>query len=78
MARKKQIATDMPAIDESWRARDDLRTLSSAHEIGQDKKRMKAAQAEAKRQMTALEKVAGKASPRKRKSRREKLENVEL
>lgn len=60
MARKKSSpATDYPKPDDSWRARDDLRTLSTAAEISHDKKRLGAAKAEAKRQMQALQKVAG-------------------
>lgn len=70
-------------MDMSWRARDDLRTLSSAAEIGHDKKRMRAAQAEAKKQMKALQTVAGgkrggaKNGPSDTQ-RRKRLEKVEL
>lgn len=68
-------------MDESWRARDDLRTLSQAAEIGRDKKRLKAARTEASRQISALQTVA-KAESGSRMSpaaaRRKKLANVEL
>lgn len=86
MAKKKASAAatvDYPKPDDSWRARDDLRTLSNAAEIGHDKKRLKAAQAEAKRQMQALQHVAGERRSRGKKSsaqasRRKRLENVAL
>lgn len=80
MARKRKTTGAVeayPKMDESWRARDDLRTLSSAAEIASDKARMRAAKAEAKRQMTSLQRVAGGAE-RKKKSRRERLADVQL
>lgn len=80
MARRKKtadVAMPMSADNDRWRAKDDLHTLSRAAEIGHDKARMRAAQAEAKRQMVALETVAGKGMS-SRQTRRKRLENVEL
>ena len=83
MARKKSIAAESPSVDDSWRAQSDLRTLSTADEIRRDQKRLRAAQAEARRQMQALHSVAG--APERRGSRmpprmrrRKRLENVKL
>lgn len=49
----------MPGItakeEAQFRAQDDLRTLSEAQKIRKDTSRFKAAMAEAKRQMSALE-----------------------
>lgn len=49
-----------------WRAQDDMRTLENAAEIMKDKTRLNSAQAEAKRQMEALQQVA-KRAPAKQK-----------
>jgi hypothetical protein len=43
-----------------WRARDDLRTLTTADEIAGDPKRLKAAQTEARKQAKAAAVTAGK------------------
>lgn len=77
MARKRK--SNAPAqsaidVDQSWRARDDLSTLSRAAEISADKKRLTAARAEAKKQMKALSTVAGS----DRAARRERLADVDL
>jgi hypothetical protein len=79
MARKKKSTADAPMSPDMdrWRAKDDLRTLSSAAEIARDKARMRAAKSEAQRQMKALATVAGKA-PADKMSRRKRLEKVEL
>lgn len=80
MARRKKTAgaeIASSASDDRWRAKDDLHTLSRAAEIGSDKGRMRAAQAEARCQMVALEIVAGKGMS-SRQARRKRLEDVEL
>lgn len=49
-----------PSPDESrWRAEDDMRTLMRAEEVKADKARLKACQDHAKRQASAVAKVAG-------------------
>jgi hypothetical protein len=48
------------AQEAKWRAQDDLRTLKSAAEIQSDPSRVKAAQAEAKSQLAALQRVVKK------------------
>lgn len=48
-----------PCVDESWRARDDLRTLQQAKEIQADKARVKAAEREAEAQVKAIQSVIG-------------------
>jgi len=56
-------APSMTAEDRSWRARDDLRTLTRAQEISADKVRMAAAKREAAKQQASLariSKLAGK------------------
>lgn len=72
----KKVSAGQPAVydDSKWRAREDLSTLSRAEEIKQDGARMKAAQAEARKQMKALSGVAGGAKA----ARRARLEDVEL
>lgn len=49
----------MPSED-NWRAQDDMRTLTRAKEIELDKKRMSAAQAEARREQAKLSSIVGK------------------
>lgn len=46
--------------EEDWRARDDMRTLGSAREIEADKKRLSAAQREARKEQAKLQSVLGK------------------
>ena len=77
MARaSKASAPGMVGIsDQAWQAREDLHTLTRAAEISKDGGRLKAARAEAKKQMVSLMRVA---SPRKKVSRAEKLKDVEL
>ena len=74
MARKK-AGTAGPSMAEhkQWEAQDDLRTLERAEQIRGSAARMRAAQAEAKRQMAALGKVAApkkKAAPKRAVKRR--------
>lgn len=45
------------AVDEKWRAEDDLRTLARAEEIKTDKKRYAAAKELARAQMAAVAKT---------------------
>lgn len=45
------------AVDEKWRAEDDLRTLARAEEIKSDKKRYAAAKEMARAQMAACAKA---------------------
>jgi len=57
-----RIVSDSPSPsyakeDQKWRAEDDLRALQRAAEIQADKSRVKAAQAIAKEQMSALKKI---------------------
>lgn len=58
MATKKPIVSPQEKI---WRAQDDLRTMRDAHIVQSDPQRMRAVQAEAKKQVAALNKVAAKA-----------------
>lgn len=50
-----------------WRARDDLDTLKHAEEIANDRTRLVAAEREAKKQIKALARVAGKKKAKKSK-----------
>lgn len=58
--KKKSVneAAAMPAVDDSWRAQDDLRTVQRAHEVVADSARFSAAKAEAKRQKESLDRIA--------------------
>lgn len=79
--RKAPAMADSPMMDEGWRARSDLRTLTEASEISRDRARLRAAHAEAKRQMQGLNRVTGmgRGGGRGNKTtRRKRLENVEL
>lgn len=74
MATKKRAPKSSPGMigmDESWRARDALSTLTRAQEIQSDKKLMAQVQKEAARQQSAIAKATGakaqtKPTPRKR------------
>lgn len=62
MAKKKStgaVSAPYPS-EEDWRARDDMRTLGSAREIEADKKRLSAAQREARKEQAKLQSVLGK------------------
>ena len=48
---------DSPQVDNSWRARSDLRALQEAEEIRRDRARLSAAKKEAKTMMRDLSKV---------------------
>lgn len=73
---KKSAASQVVGMsDESWRAREDLHTLTRADEIAREPARLKAARAEAARQRKSLERIA---PPRQASSRRKRLEDVEL
>jgi hypothetical protein len=77
MAKRKRKAAGPTAVaydDSAYRARDDLHTLSRAEEIRRDSARLKAAQGEARKQMVALQKVAGG----DKAARAERLKDVEL
>lgn len=52
-----------------WQAQDDVRTLERAEEIKLSSSRLKAAAAEAKRQLEALQKVTKKVAPKAAKPR---------
>lgn len=61
MAKKKASGCGLigtPYDSDRYRAEDDLRTLTRAKEIADDRARLRAAQGEARRQQTALAKVA--------------------
>lgn len=61
MAKKKSTGMSIPMPSEDdWRARDDMRTLGSAREIEADKKRLAAAQREARKEQVKLQSVLGK------------------
>lgn len=55
---KSNTITSMAAQEAEWRAESDLRTLMEAEKIEKDPKRLKAAQALAKKQLLALAGVA--------------------
>jgi len=55
--RKKQAETCAPTMDKDWQARNDLDTISRAHEIIKDTGRFKSAKAEAKRQSESLARI---------------------
>ena len=58
MAKTKAAATPrLSAQDKKWRAQDDLRTLQQVMQIKADPSRLKAAQAEAQKQLAALASV---------------------
>jgi len=62
-AKKKATGSNAPSVgmvaeDRTWRARDDLRTLTQAHEINSDRSRLAAAKREAAKQHKVLTKVA--------------------
>jgi len=76
MTKKSKSPVAMPgmsASDKRWRAESDLRTLRDAEEVKADSSRMHAAKAEAKKQMQALSKVSGAATPNDRSSREKRL-----
>jgi hypothetical protein len=54
---KGQDAT-MPAMDDNWRARNDLDTLSRAQEVIKDSSRFRAVKSEAKRQQESLARIS--------------------
>lgn len=56
----KHNTISAPAMDKKWQAQDDLHHLKRAEEVKSDPSRLKAAQAEAKAQLQALQKVAKK------------------
>jgi len=51
--------------DLSWRARDDLSTLTRAQEISADRSRLAAARREAQKQASSLNKISAKLGGRK-------------
>lgn len=53
------------AMDKEWQAEDDMRTLVRAEEIRKDTKRMKAAQAIAKKRADELKSLAPQPQPKK-------------
>lgn len=55
---KKNSAIASVGIDKEWQTRNDLDTLTRAHEIKKDPARMKAVKALAKSQLADLAKVA--------------------
>lgn len=56
----------MSAMDRQWQAESDLRTLKQAQEIQASRARRSAAASEAKKQMSALQKIGGKPAPKKK------------
>lgn len=54
----KKLSVPSPSED-TWRARDDLRTLTAAAEIQADKSRLGQAKREANKQISAISRVAG-------------------
>jgi len=52
------MGTPALAMDDKWRAEDDLRTLERAHEVTRDSSRFSAAKAEAKRKRESLDRIA--------------------
>lgn len=55
---RKSNTVGAPAMDDSWRAQDDLRTIQRAHEVVSDKSRFAQAKAEARRQKESLDRIA--------------------
>ena len=55
--RKKVEGACGPTVDKEWQARNDLDTISRAHEIIKDTARFKSAKAEAKRQSESLARI---------------------
>ncbi|WP_260675329.1 hypothetical protein [Comamonas aquatica] len=53
------------AMDKEWQAEDDMRTLVRAEEIRKDTKRLKAAQAMAKKRADELKSLAPQPQPKK-------------
>ncbi|MDH0900726.1 hypothetical protein N5C12_15380 [Comamonas aquatica] len=53
------------AMDKEWQAEDDMRTLVRAEEIRKDPKRLKAAQAMAKKRADELKSLAPQPQPKK-------------
>ena len=53
------------AMDKEWQAEDDMRTLVRAEEIRKAPKRLKAAQAMAKKRADELKSLAPQAQPKK-------------
>ena len=53
------------AMDKEWQAEDDMRTLVRAEEIRKDTKRLKAAQATAKKRADELKSLAPQVQPKK-------------
>lgn len=52
-------------VEAEWRAEDDLRTLTEAEKIRKDSKRLKAAQAMAKKKLAEIQTVTGGAAAKK-------------
>jgi len=63
---KAIAAPRMSAMERRWQAESDLRTLKEAQEIQANRARRTAASSEAKKQMSALQKIGGKPSPKKK------------
>jgi len=57
----------MAAQERQWRAQDALGTLRRAAEIQGDKRLMRDVQSEARKQVQALSKVAGKPAPNRKR-----------
>jgi hypothetical protein len=55
---KSSNKVDYPAVDKSWQAEEDARTLMRANEIRKDKARTRAAVAWAKKKMDDMKSVA--------------------
>ena len=62
-AKSKSKMAEMPSVmeDKKWMARSDAETLRKAGEIMGDRSRAKAAQAELRKDLAAVERVSGKA-----------------
>lgn len=59
MRGSKTSPPSMSKDEKKWRSEDDLRTLTSAHEIQHDKPRLRGAHGIARKQMTSLRRITG-------------------
>ena len=76
MAKKRKSDVPQPAVmDEDWRAHSDADALMRAEEVKGDRSRHSAAQKHLRTKAKHISRTLGGA---KKRSRRERLENVEL
>ena len=66
----KRKLSNVPVGEDDWRARSDMSTLASAEEIKADKRRLSAAQAAAKQEVTKLAKVVNHAPTKPRRGQK--------